>query len=199
MKTMKILKEIYLAGGCFWGVEKYLSLIPGVAGTQAGYANGRTEAPLYEEVCFKNTGHAETVKVIYDPEVLDLSFLLELFYEAVDPVSVNRQGHDAGTQYRTGVYYTDEKDFPVIEASLAGLREKCRLHDKRGKPVAIEAKLLENYYPAEEYHQKYLDKNPGGYCHIGSGTFRNLRAALADRAAAGRTMQPHGESPEHQI
>jgi peptide methionine sulfoxide reductase msrA/msrB len=182
---MKILKEIYLAGGCFWGAEKYLSLIPGVTETQTGYANGRTESPLYEDVCFKNTGHAETVKVIYDPEVLDLSFLLELFHEAIDPISVNRQGHDVGTQYRTGIYYMDEKDLPVIEASLAALQTKY------DTPLAVEAKPLENYYPAEEYHQKYLDKNPGGYCHLGSGTFKKLKAAVE---AAGYAKQSDREN-----
>lgn len=165
------MAEIYLAGGCFWGTEKYIRQIHGVLSTDVGYANGKTEAPSYEEVCRNNTGHAETVRVVYDPEKLPLAFLLELYYEAVDPISVNRQGGDTGTQYRTGIYYTDPKDEPVIRSSLRQLQERC------GRPVAIEAKPLENYYPAEEYHQKYLDKNPGGYCHIGREKF--LRAAQA--------------------
>jgi len=111
--------EIYLAGGCFWGMEKYMAFIRGVLDTEVGYANGTTSHPTYEEVCRHNTGHAETVRIIYDPELVSLSFLLELYYDAIDPVSVNRQGGDAGTQYRTGIYYTAEADRPGIERSLA--------------------------------------------------------------------------------
>ena len=171
------MAEIYLAGGCFWGTEKYLSSIRGVNATQVGYANGKTANPTYEEVCHNDTGHAETVKVEYDPKVLALPFLLELYYEAVDPTSLNRQGGDAGTQYRTGVYYTDEGDRPVIERSLE------RLQKRLPKPVAIECRPLDNFYPAEEYHQKYLDKNPGGYCHIGKRKFETARLAVVDPSA----------------
>jgi peptide methionine sulfoxide reductase msrA/msrB len=169
------MKQIYLAGGCFWGVEKYLAMIPGVTGTEAGYANGMTVNPSYEDVRYKGTGHAETVKVDYDPAVLGLSQLLELFYGAIDPVSVNRQGHDEGPQYRTGVYYTDEEDRPVILASIDALQSRF------GQPVAVQVAPLENYFTAEEYHQDYLDKNPGGYCHIGSGTFERLHQALRQK------------------
>ena len=116
----KDLKTIYLAGGCFWGVEKYFSLMPGVKETEAGYANGSTASPTYEEVCSGKTGHAETVKVVFDPEELSLPFLLERYYSIIDPVSVNKQGNDRGIQYRTGIYYADEKDKPVIETSLKG-------------------------------------------------------------------------------
>lgn len=153
-------KEIYLAGGCFWGTEMYFGEIPGVVKTDVGYANGNTENPTYEEVCYKNTGHAETVKVIYDAQKLKLEKLLKLYFEVIDPIAVNRQGNDIGTQYRTGIYYTDETDLTVIELSLKELQRKY------DKPIAIEVKPLENYYSAEEYHQKYLDKNPHGYCHI---------------------------------
>jgi methionine-S-sulfoxide reductase len=166
------MKQIYLAGGCFWGVEKYIAIIPGVIKTEAGYANGRTANPSYEDVCRRDTGHAETVKADYDPVRLELSRLLDLFYGAIDPTSVNRQGHNIGTQYRTGVYYTDEGDQPVILASIASLGTKY------DKPIAVEVLPLENYYTAEEYHQKYLDKNPGGYCHIGPDIFERLRRAL---------------------
>jgi methionine-S-sulfoxide reductase len=172
------MSEIYLAGGCFWGAEKYLSLIPGVLKTEAGYANGNTANPSYEEVCRSNTGHAETVKVSYDRDTLDLSFLLELFYDAIDPTTLNRQGHDAGVQYRTGIYYTDADDKPLIDASLASLQSRCE------KPVQIESGPLKNFYSAEEYHQKYLDKNPGGYCHIGSGTFASLKEKLRRKGCA---------------
>lgn len=165
------MSEIYLAGGCFWGTEKYLSCIRGVLSTQVGYANGNTENPTYEEVCRNNTGHAETVRVVYDPAVLPLELLLELYYESIDPVSVNRQGGDVGTQYRTGIYYVDEKDRPVIDRSIAKLQKNY------SKPIAIEVEPLKNFYPAEEYHQKYLDKNPFGYCHIPKAKFAFAAAA----------------------
>ena len=161
-------KTIYLAGGCFWGVEKYMSLIPGVVRTEVGYANGQTESPTYEDVCYNNTGHAETVLVEYDPERLELPFLLELFYEIIDPTSLNRQGNDAGTQYRTGIYYIDESDRNIIDESIA------ELGGRTPGTIVIEVMPLENYYTAEEYHQKYLDKNPYGYCHISSEEFEKV-------------------------
>jgi len=169
------MKTIYLAGGCFWGVEKYFSLIQGVVSTSVGYANGRTENPSYEEVCKKGTGHAETVKCEYDPSKISLDFLLEQYYEVIDPTSLNRQGEDTGTQYRTGVYYTEEEDKKVILDSIALLQKKF------DKPVVIEVKPLENFYSAEEYHQKYLDKNPAGYCHIGNEKFAKARLAVQDK------------------
>ena len=171
------MSEIYLAGGCFWGTEKYLSFIRGVLSTQVGYANGKTENPTYEEVCYKDTGHAETVKVVYDPAILPLEFLLDLYYDTIDPVSVNRQGGDFGTQYRTGIYYVSEEDLSVIEKSIAQLQKKYK------KPIAIEVEPLHNFYPAEEYHQKYLDKNPGGYCHIPRARFDKAKIAVVNPAA----------------
>ena len=169
------LKTIYLAGGCFWGTEKYLSALEGVVTTEVGYANGRTENPSYEDVCYKNTGHAETVKVEYDANVLPLKDLLILFYEVIDPISINRQGNDVGTQYRTGIYYIDETDLPIIKDSLKELKREYPV------PLAIEVEPLSNYYTAEEYHQKYLDKNPGGYCHIGEAEFANAKALQAEK------------------
>ncbi len=166
------IKEIYIAGGCFWGTEKYFGCINGVIETNVGYANGKTENPTYKEVCNNGTGHAEAVKVVYDTEKVSLPFILDLYYEIIDPTSVNRQGGDVGTQYRTGVYYTDESDREVIEKSIAKLQEKF------DKPIAIEVKPLENYYAAEEYHQAYLDKNPNGYCHIGNHEFEKARSAV---------------------
>ena len=162
---MSEYKHIYLAGGCFWGIEKYLSLIPGVLETEAGYANGSKPGPAYEDVCTGTTGFAETVRVKYDSEKIGLTEILELFYRVIDPTSVNRQGGDIGEQYRTGIYYEDEADQPIISGSLTLLGESL------DKPVAIELKKLENFYPAEMYHQKYLDKNPGGYCHIDNRHF----------------------------
>ncbi|HNX61934.1 MAG TPA: peptide-methionine (R)-S-oxide reductase MsrB [Candidatus Limiplasma sp.] len=168
------MAEIYLAGGCFWGTEKYIASIPGTLSMQVGYANGDTDCPTYDEVCHHNTGHAETVKVVYNPERLPLPFLLELYYEAIDPTSVNRQGGDRGTQYRTGIYYTDPADLPVIKRSLTALQSRL------DQPVAIEVLPLANFYPAEEYHQKYLEKNPTGYCHIPTERFRRAAQALVN-------------------
>jgi len=168
------MAEIYLAGGCFWGTEKYLGEIHGVTATEVGYANGQTANPTYEDVCHRNTGHAETVHVVYNSEKVTLSFLLELYYQVIDPTSFNRQGGDTGSQYRTGIYYVVPGDESVIRSSIEKLQERC------DKPVAIEVKPLENYYPAEEYHQKYLDKNPNGYCHIGTEKIKKAAQAVVD-------------------
>lgn len=167
------MSEIYLAGGCFWGTEKFLSMIQGVRATEVGYANGNTKNPSYEEVC-NGSGHAEVVKVIYDESIISLSFLLNLFYESIDPVAVNRQGGDTGIQYRTGIYYVEEKDKEIINKSILNLQSK---YDKK---IAIEVKELENYYKAEEYHQKYLDKNPSGYCHISPQEMNKAAKAVVD-------------------
>ena len=156
---MNEAKTIYLAGGCFWGCQKYFDLIPGVVETEVGYANGPTPNPSYEEVK-RDSGHAETVRVAYDPGALPLRELLEAFFRVIDPTSVNRQGEDEGIQYRTGIYYVDGADLDVIRPALAELAARY------DAPLAVECKPLENFYPAEEYHQKYLEKNPNGYCHI---------------------------------
>lgn len=164
-------KEIYLAGGCFWGTEHFLKQIAGVVATQVGYANGHGENPTYEQVRSNTTGFAETVKVQYDAQTVDLSFLLQLYFQTIDPTSLNRQGEDYGTQYRTGIYYTDELDLPVIEHEVAVLAEKYEV------ALALEVLPLKNFYPAEEYHQDYLDKHPDGYCHIGPALFEMARKA----------------------
>ena len=154
------MNTIYLAGGCFWGVEGYFKRIEGVKGTTCGYANGRTENPSYEDVCRHDTGHAETVKVDFDDEVISLEDLLIYYFRIIDPVSVNKQGNDVGTQYRTGIYYTDESQLPVIKAAIE--REQRKYNEE----IAVEVLPIENFYSAEEYHQDYLDKNSNGYCHI---------------------------------
>lgn len=154
------LKEIYLAGGCFWGLQAYMKRIHGVEEAISGYANGNTENPSYEDLVYKNSGHAETVKVLYDPQEVSLKTLLKYYLRVVDPTSVNKQGNDEGVQYRTGIYYTDPADKKVIDEVLAQEQEKYV------DPLAIEVMPLEQFYNAEEYHQDYLDKNPGGYCHI---------------------------------
>ena len=157
------MNTIYLAGGCFWGVEGYFKRIEGVKDTTCGYANGRTENPSYEDVCRHDTGHAETVKVDFDDEVISFEDLLIYYFRIIDPVSVNKQGNDVGTQYRTGIYYTDESQLPVIKAAIE--REQRKYNEK----IAVEVLPIENFYTAEEYHQDYLDKNPNGYCHINLG------------------------------
>lgn len=153
------MKEIYLAGGCFWGMQKFFDQFEGVLSTQVGYANGPDRAPTYQEVC-RNSGHAETVRIDYDEGKLSLDKLLELYFLVIDPLSVNKQGGDEGIQYRTGVYYTNPDQLPMIQAAYE--KEAAKV----GSPLAVELLPLTNFFPAEEYHQKYLDKNPGGYCHI---------------------------------
>lgn len=158
-----MLREIYLAGGCFWGLEAYLKKLPGVKKTQVGYANGRTEHPSYQDVCHRHTGHAETVKVTYQPEVLSLEVLLKAFFRVVDPTSENRQGWDIGTQYRSGIYYVDEEELSVIWQAIEAQKKRYT------ELIVTEVKPLQNFYAAEEYHQEYLEKNPRGYCHIHLG------------------------------
>lgn len=172
-----MIKTLYLAGGCFWGVEHYLSLLQGVLSTQVGYANGRTDSPSYEDVCRRDTGHAEAVKVSYDPEMISLPFLLDQFYAVIDPTSLNKQGHDEGTQYRTGIYYTDADERPLIEASLQKLQQDY------AEPLAIECLPLRQFFPAEEYHQDYLNKNPQGYCHLPLAAFDYARSARESRSS----------------
>lgn len=154
------MKEIYFAGGCFWGTEHYFKQINGVISTEVGYANGNTDNPKYEEVYTDTTGYAECVKVIYNPCVITLEYLVELFFRSIDPLSLNRQGNDCGTRYRTGVYYTDSDDIKEIESVFKSVESAV------GESLAVELEPLRNFYPAEEYHQAYLDKNPNGYCHI---------------------------------
>lgn len=175
-------KTIYLAGGCFWGTEHFLGLVHGVEKTEVGYANSNVPDPTYREVCTGRTGAAETVEVVYNPEEVSLPFLLSLYYQTIDPTSLNRQGNDRGTQYRTGIYYTDPSERPIIEKSIAELQTHYN------KPIAIEVAPLENFYPAEDYHQDYLDKNPGGYCHINPGLFR-MAAEIRDTTLLNQTAR----------
>ena len=154
------MKEIYLAGGCFWGTEHYFKQIEGVLETETGFANGNTENPTYEEVYTDTTGYAETVKVVYDETKVSLGFLIDMFFHAIDPTLLNRQGHDEGTRYRTGVYYTDEVELPVIKRVFEA---KQKLYTQ---PIVTEIAPLRNFFPADEYHQDYLDKHPDGYCHL---------------------------------
>ncbi len=154
------VSEIYLAGGCFWGVEHLMKQLRGVVDTTVGYANGTTETPTYEQVCTDATGFAETVRVIYDTGRIGLDAILGMFLVAIDPTSLNKQGEDEGTQYRTGIYYTNDADLDIINSKMEELALRYN------KPITVEVKPLENFYPAEDYHQDYLDKNPHGYCHL---------------------------------
>ena len=168
--NMENLKEIYLAGGCFWGVEEYFSRIPGVRDAVSGYANGQTENPTYEEVCSGLTGHAETVRVSYEPRIVSLETLTEQFFQIIDPTVRDRQGNDVGRQYRTGVYYADAADREILERLFAAEQKK---HEQK---LPTELLPLENFCAAEEYHQDYLKKNPGGYCHIDFSALDGLKA-----------------------
>ena len=154
------VKEIYLAGGCFWGTEHYLKMINGVVFTEVGYANSLVENPSYEMVCKGNTMAAETVYIKYDTSLISLETLLNLYFVSIDPTSVNKQGHDVGVQYRTGIYYTDENDVATINKVLLEQQQKY------SEEIVVEVMPLENFYPAEDYHQDYLIKNPNGYCHL---------------------------------
>ena len=160
----KTMKTIYLAGGCFWGVQKYLDQFDGVIATEVGYANGPDEAPSYQDVC-QSSGHAETVKVVYDESRITLTELLGYYFMVIDPLSVNKQGNDTGIQYRTGIYYTDEEQRSEAQQVFVAEEEKA------GSRLAVELEPLQNFFTAEEYHQKYLVKNPGGYCHIPRAMF----------------------------
>ena len=174
-------ETIYLAGGCFWGMQKFFDQFDGVLETEVGYANGPDSAPSYEDVC-RSSGHAETLRIDYDPNVISLTELLQRYFLVIDPLSVNRQGNDCGLQYRTGIYYTEERQRPEIEAVYRA--------EEAGAAAALAVELLplRNFFPAEAYHQKYLDKNPGGYCHI-PGRFFELESK---RKATNRT-DPLGE------
>ncbi|MEK3722811.1 peptide-methionine (R)-S-oxide reductase MsrB [Paenibacillus sp. FSL H8-0034] len=154
------LQTIYLAGGCFWGIEAYISRIYGVQDVTSGYANGMGENPTYEDVVRGDRKFAETVEVKYDPERIQLSDLLTDFFKVINPTSVNQQGNDVGINYRTGIYYVNDSDASVINAIIAKQQQKYK------KKIVTEVLPLTNYYLAEEYHQDYLEKNPDGYCHV---------------------------------
>lgn len=153
-------KEIVLAGGCFWGTEHFFKQFPGILNTEVGYANGQGSCPSYQQVCSGVGDFAEAVKITYDPEKIHLAQILYEYFQIIDPFSVNKQGNDIGRQYRTGIYYENAGDKKVIDAIIAFAVKQA------GRELAVEVLPLKNFYPAEDYHQDYLVKNPGGYCHI---------------------------------
>ncbi|WP_196594117.1 peptide-methionine (S)-S-oxide reductase MsrA [Pectinatus sottacetonis] len=152
--------EIYLAGGCFWGLQAYIDKLSGIICTTVGYANGNTVNPTYQDVCSNSTGHTETVYVKYDQSVIQLETILKYFFKAIDPTAIDHQGNDFGTQYKTGIYYKTDCDKKIINKIVSDEQKKYTT------PIATVVEPLICYYPAEEYHQKYLKKNPKGYCHI---------------------------------
>ena len=163
------MKTIYFAGGCFWGTEHYMSQFDGVLQTAVGYANGNVAAPSYELVYTDQTGHVECVKVTYDDDVISLATLCRLFFRSIDPLLLNRQGEDVGTRYRTGIYWTDAEDQAVVEDVYAEIQQRYT------SPLAVEKGRLDCFYSAEEYHQKYLVKNPEGYCHLSLSVLKSAK------------------------
>ena len=151
------MKIIYLAGGCFWGVEKYFSMVKGVLDTKVGYANGTLPNPSYEDLKQGKDNASETVMIMYDEKEVSLEKLLELYLRVINPYSTNKQGEDEGVQYRTGVYYIDNEEKEIIKDYFSKQLENN---------YQIEVLPLACFYLAEEYHQDYLNKNPQGYCHI---------------------------------
>lgn len=164
-------RTIHLAGGCFWGTEHFFKQIQGIISTETGFANGNTESPTYEEVYTDQTGYAETVRIEYNPSIIGLDFILQMFFKAIDPTSLNKQGEDCGTRYRTGIYYSDESDIPTIEECMRAEAAKYE------EPIMVEVLPLKVFYPADEYHQDYLDKHPDGYCHLPVELFEFARKA----------------------
>lgn len=185
------MKEIYLAGGCFWGTEAFLRKLPGVVLCTVGYANGNGsfERPTYEQVCTGATDCAECVHVRYDQQVISLPLLLRAYLTTIDPTSVNRQGADTGRQYRTGIYWSDAADEAAVNEVLALVEDNLRATGRGA--LAVESGPLLSFYPAEDYHQDYLDKNPGGYCHVDLGGAERFVAAHAEefRQVAARAAE----------
>ena len=159
-------KDIWFAAGCFWGAQKFFKLVKGVDFTEVGFCNGRLENPSYEQVYTDTTGHAECVHVRYNPSAVSLQHLTELFFKIIDPLSLNKQGEDVGTRYRTGVYFDNAQDAEILSKIFS---ETMKSLDVESFPV--ELLPLQCFYPADEYHQDYLDKNPNGYCHLSPAIF----------------------------
>jgi peptide-methionine (S)-S-oxide reductase len=159
------LEEIVFGAGCFWGVERKFWNLSGVYVTSVGYSGGNTDNPTYEDVCYKDTGHVEVVKIYYDPVVIDLNELLKIFWECHDPTQGMRQGNDIGTQYRSAIFCSNEDD--IKKANDSKKKFQNVLSKNKYSDITTEISLIKNYYLAEEYHQQYLAKNPNGYCGLG--------------------------------
>jgi len=159
------LEEIVFGAGCFWGVERKFWNLSGVYVTSVGYSGGNTDNPTYEDVCYKDTGHVEVVKIYYDPVVIDLNELLKIFWECHDPTQGMRQGNDIGTQYRSAIFCSNKND--IKKANDSKKKFQNVLSKNKYSDITTEISLIKNYYLAEEYHQQYLAKNPNGYCGLG--------------------------------
>lgn len=166
---------IHLAAGCFWGAQRYLQLIDGVISTRVGFANGNTDNPTYEEVYTDTTGYAEAVELTFDPSIVSLKFLLQMYFKAIDPTSLNKQGEDEGTRYRTGIYYSDEQYLNTITEVIVA--EQANYDEE----FQVEVAPLKNFFAADEYHQNYLVKNPTGYCHLPVALFELAKKAKESR------------------
>ena len=164
-------KTIFLAAGCFWGAQHYLKQIAGVIETETGFANGHTDNPTYEEVYTDRTGYAEAVRVVFDDERLPLAKLLHLYFDCIEPTSLNRQGEDCGTRYRTGIYYIDPTDYGTIHEVFDEVQRGY------SAPLAVEVEPIDRFVAADESHQDYLDKHPDGYCHLPQALFEYARKA----------------------
>ena len=171
-------RDIWFAAGCFWGAQKFFKLIEGVEFTEVGFANGRTLNPTYEQVYTDTTGHAECVHVRYDPSKVSLAQLAELYFKIIDPLSLNKQGEDEGTRYRTGVYYDNPSDLEVLEAVFGQVRQSLGVRE-----LAVELGPLQCFWPASDYHQDYLDKHPGGYCHLRPELFELAASFTAKKSS----------------
>lgn len=156
-----MLQNLYLGGGCFWGLQKYFDLLDGVVSTQVGYANSTLQNPSYKEVCSGSTNAVETVSVVFEDNIISLEEILYRFFAVVDPTALNYQGNDRGTQYRNGIYSNDTKLLKKVQTFI-----QKHIAPNYKQPIVTEVQPLQNFYKAEEYHQSYLDKNPFGYCHI---------------------------------
>ena len=168
------VEVIYFAGGCFWGVEKLMQSIRGVEAATSGYANGKADiVPTYDLVVNGETGYRETVRVEYKPDQISLDALIFAFYQVIDPTIENAQGYDVGTQYQTGIYYTDNQSKNTVERITAIVKDRFEV-------FVVEIKLLERFYEAEEYHQDYLVKNPMGYCHISRDEIAAITNIIVD-------------------
>lgn len=167
----KNIKEVYFAGGCFWGTEHLFQLVRGVVATEVGYANGKTKDPTYDDVVSHTTGFAEAVKVKYDADQVDLKLLIDLYFKSIDPTTLDRQGNDVGDNYRSGIFFTDANTGEIVKSEVQKLAKNY------SKPIVVETSTLKNFYTAEEYHQDYLVKNPNGYCHIEPGVFEEAKNA----------------------
>ena len=159
------LEEIVFGAGCFWGVERKFWNLSGVYVTSVGYSGGSIDNPTYEDVCYKDTGHVEVVKIYYDPIVIGLNELLKIFWECHDPTQGMRQGNDIGTQYRSAIFCSNKND--IKKANDSKKKFQNVLSKNKYSDITTEISLIKNYYLAEEYHQQYLAKNPNGYCGLG--------------------------------